>query len=202
MLFYWFARTSRKSRVSVYFRHQSRVCLAYTPSTLVECFFPHSQVFFSSRQNTLTSTPSGLTASAIELGVVRARWHSSLSSRRPRQRPPASTSVSLDKCGGSVSSTHCKLRTLAIGVEKKRRKNARLLSTLSLGNFLYSVSRKRPFSAEAQIIGLSYTVEKGLFRLNFFRLRIPTGGSSRKIRLFRLDPAVEKVGRKSFTRVF
>ena len=41
------------------------------------------------------------------------------------------------------------------------------------------VSRKRPFSTEAQI-ELSYTVEKGLFRLNFFRRRIPTGGSSRK----------------------
>ena len=36
------------------------------------------------------------------------------------------------------------------------------------------VSRKRPFSTEAQI-ELSYTVEKGLFRL-----RIPAGGSSRK----------------------
>ena len=63
------------------------------------------------------------------------------------------------------------------------------------------VSRKRPFSIEAQI-GLSYTVEKGLFRLNFFRLRIPTGGSSRKTRLFRLDHQVEKLSRKSFTRVF
>ena len=41
------------------------------------------------------------------------------------------------------------------------------------------VSRKRPFLTEAQI-ELSYTVEKGLFRLNFFRLRILTGGSSRK----------------------
>ena len=41
------------------------------------------------------------------------------------------------------------------------------------------VSRKRPFSTDAQI-ELSYTVEKGLFLLNFFRLRIPTGGSSRK----------------------
>ena len=45
------------------------------------------------------------------------------------------------------------------------------------------VSRKRPFSTEAQI-GLSYTVEKGLFRLNFFRLRIRTGGSSRKLYFF------------------
>ena len=33
------------------------------------------------------------------------------------------------------------------------------------------VGRKRPFSTEAQI-GLSYAVEKGIFRLNFFRLRI------------------------------
>ena len=41
------------------------------------------------------------------------------------------------------------------------------------------VSRERPFSTEAQI-ELSYTVGTGLFRLNFFRLRIPTGGSSRK----------------------
>ena len=41
------------------------------------------------------------------------------------------------------------------------------------------VSRKRPFSTEAQI-GLSYTVEKGLFRLNFFRLNFPTGSASRK----------------------
>ena len=63
------------------------------------------------------------------------------------------------------------------------------------------VSRKRPFSTEAHT-GLSYSVEKGLFRLNFFRLRIPTGGSSRKTRLFRLDPSVEKLCRKSFTRVF
>ena len=47
------------------------------------------------------------------------------------------------------------------------------------------VSRKRPSPAEARI-GLSYAVEKGLFRLNFFRL----------------DPPVEKLGRKSFTRDF
>ena len=63
------------------------------------------------------------------------------------------------------------------------------------------VNRKRPFSTEAQI-GLSYTVEKGLFRLNFFRLSFPTGGSSRKTRLFRLDPSVEKLSRRSFTPVF
>ena len=45
------------------------------------------------------------------------------------------------------------------------------------------ISRKRRFSTEAQI-GLSYAVEKGLFRLNFFPLRIPTGGSSRKLDFF------------------
>ena len=60
------------------------------------------------------------------------------------------------------------------------------------------VSRKRPFSTKAQI-GLSYTVEKGLFRLNFFRLRIPTGGSSRKTRL---DPPVEKLKSKTFYTCF
>ena len=60
-------------------------------------------------------------------------------------------------------------------------------------------SRKRPFSTEAQI-GLSYEIEKGLFRLNFFRLRIPTGGSSRKLDFF--DWILEKLSRKSFTRIF
>ena len=60
------------------------------------------------------------------------------------------------------------------------------------------VSRKRPFLTEAQI-GLSYTVEKRLFRLNFCRLRFPTGGSGRKTRFFRLDG---QLSRKSFTRVF
>ena len=37
------------------------------------------------------------------------------------------------------------------------------------------VSRKRPFSTEAQI-GLSCAVEKGLLRLNYFLLTIPTDG--------------------------
>ena len=46
------------------------------------------------------------------------------------------------------------------------------------------VSRKRPFSTDEAQIGLSYAVEKGLYRLNFFRLRIPTGGSSRKTQSF------------------
>ena len=50
------------------------------------------------------------------------------------------------------------------------------------------------FRLKAQI-GLSCTVEKGPFRSNFFRLRIPTGGSSRKTRRFRLDPPVEKLKR-------
>ena len=41
------------------------------------------------------------------------------------------------------------------------------------------VSRKRPFSTEARV-GLSYAVEKVLFRPNFFRLSFPTRESSRK----------------------
>ena len=63
------------------------------------------------------------------------------------------------------------------------------------------VSRKRPFSNEAQI-GRSYTVDKRLFRLKFFRLRIPTGGSSRKTRPFRLDLPVEKLSRISLHLFF
>ena len=62
------------------------------------------------------------------------------------------------------------------------------------------VSRKRPFSTEAQI-GLSYTIEKWPFRLNLFGLRILTGGSSRKSRVIRLDPPAEKLSRERFTRV-
>ena len=58
------------------------------------------------------------------------------------------------------------------------------------------VGQKRPFSTEAQI-ELSYTVEKRLFRLNFFRLRIPTGGSSGKTRIFRVDPPVKKLSRRT-----
>ena len=63
-------------------------------------------------------------------------------------------------------------------------------SDLSIENGLFRLKHKSGF------------LEKELFRLNFFRLRIPTGGSSRKTRLFRLDPPVEKLSRKSFTRVF
>ena len=63
------------------------------------------------------------------------------------------------------------------------------------------VSRKRPFSTEAQI-GLSHTVEKGPFRLNFFRLSFLTRGSSRKTQVFRLDLSVEKPSRISFMPVF
>ena len=49
------------------------------------------------------------------------------------------------------------------------------------------VSRKRPFSTEAQI-GLADTaVEKDIFRLNFFRLSFPAGASSRKGQVLRLD---------------
>ena len=70
-------------------------------------------------------------------------------------------------------------------------------SDLSVENGLF---RLKPKS------GLLTQSKKGffdsLFRLNFFRLRIPTGGSSRKTRLFRLDPPVEKLSRKIFTRVF
>ena len=58
------------------------------------------------------------------------------------------------------------------------------------------VTRKRPFSTEAQI-GLSDTVEKGLFRLNFFRLSFPTGGSSRK-----LDFSTGSVSRKTRSKQF
>ena len=76
-----------------------------------------------------------------------------------------------------------------------------VLSAEAISYAVGFVSRKRPFSTVAQI-GLSYAVEKGLFRLNFFRLRIPTGGSSRKTRLFRLDPPDEKLSRKSLTRGF
>ena len=68
-------------------------------------------------------------------------------------------------------------------------------SDLSVENGLFRLSTK------AQI-GLSYAFEKELFRLNFSRLRIPTGGSNRKTRLFRLGPPVEKLSRKSVTRVF
>ena len=45
------------------------------------------------------------------------------------------------------------------------RKSARYCKAISYT--VGFVSRKRPFSTEAQI-ELSYTVEKGLFRLNFF----------------------------------
>ena len=60
-----------------------------------------------------------------------------------------------------------------------RNKRYQLLNKAIANYTVGFVSRKRPFSTEAQI-DISYAVEKGLFRLNFFRLRIPTGGSSRK----------------------
>ena len=77
----------------------------------------------------------------------------------------------------------------------------KVLSSQAISYTVGFVSQKPPFSTEAQI-GLSSIVEKGLFRLNFFLLRIATGGSSRKSRVYRLDPPVEKLGRNSFTRVF
>ena len=56
---------------------------------------------------------------------------------------------------------------------------ARIFSRKAISYTVGFVSRKRPFSTEAQI-ELSYTVEKGLLRLNFFRPSFLTGGSSRK----------------------
>ena len=70
--------------------------------------------------------------------------------------------------------------------------------TRSLSHFLYS----RICQSKTAQMGLSCTVEKGLFRLNFFRLSFPTGGSSRKTWLFRLDLSVEKLSRVSITPVF
>ena len=54
------------------------------------------------------------------------------------------------------------------------------------------VGRKRGFWTEAQIV-LSCTVEKGLFRLTFFRLSFSTGGSSRSLRVCQSKNSVEKV---------
>ena len=59
-------------------------------------------------------------------------------------------------------------------MEWGKKKKVRLCLTVGF------VSRKRPFSTEAPI-GLSYTVEKELFRLNFFRLSFPTGGSKNSV---------------------
>ena len=59
-----------------------------------------------------------------------------------------------------------------------------VVSTLNTRAIYYTVgfvSRKRPYLTGAQI-GPSYTVEKGLFRLIFFRLSSPTGSASRKTR--------------------
>ena len=65
----------------------------------------------------------------------------------------------------------------------------------TLGHFLYNrICQSKTAFFDLSPIDLSYTVkkvEKGLFRPNFFRLRIPTGGSSRITRLVRLDPPVE-----------
>ena len=57
-------------------------------------------------------------------------------------------------------------------------------SDLSVGNGLFRLKPKSGFLTQSK---------KG-----FYRLRISTGGSSKKTRLFRLDPPVEKLSRKSF----
>ena len=81
---------------------------------------------------------------------------------------------------------HCNLATwfglampsaMSTAVTNKKNIKARIPDNLQKKAISYAVgfvSRKRPFSTEAQI-GFSYAVEKELFRL-----RIPTGGSSRK----------------------
>ena len=73
--------------------------------------------------------------------------------------------------------------------------NAQEVKYKAISSTVGFVSRKRPFSTEAQIV-LSYTVGK------LFRLRMPTGGSSRKTRLFRLDLPVEKLSRKFLHLLF
>ena len=124
----------------------------------------------------------------------------------PRPTYEASSACAL-RCSGAANSREC-VRSQATAVVDHF---SRQLCSETICKFIFHykaifyavgfVSRTRPFSTEAQI-GLSYAVEKGLFRLNFFRLRNPTGGSSRKTRLFRLESPVEKLSRKSFTRVF
>ena len=79
-------------------------------------------------------------------------------------------------------------------MKKKERKTKKETNRLAISYAVTFVSRKRVFSTEAPI-GLSYAVKKGLFRLKFFRLGIPTGGSSRK-------RPVKKLSRKRFSRVF
>ena len=66
-------------------------------------------------------------------------------------------------------------------------------SDLSVENGLFGLKPKSGYLTQSK---------NGFFRLDFFRLRIPTGGSSRKSLVFRLDPPVEKISRKSFTHVF
>ena len=84
-----------------------------------------------------------------------------------------------------TKSTEKKDRTILTKSTENRNYIFLLNSTLFLRPFLIQSDlsvengRFRLNSAEAQI-GLSYKVEQGLFRLNFFRLSFSTGGSSRK----------------------
>ena len=82
--------------------------------------------------------------------------------------------------------TYKKKRNSDAKRKKGANKNYSGVYSKAIAHAVGFVSRKRPFPTGAQI-GLSYAVEKGLFRLNFFRLRIPIVGSSRKTRLFRLE---------------
>ena len=72
-------------------------------------------------------------------------------------------SAAVTRSGKNCRKYTMKPRTTAMALDEKMCEN------YNSGHFLYSqfFSRKRPFSTKAQI-GLSYTVEKGLFRLNFF----------------------------------
>ena len=71
--------------------------------------------------------------------------------------------------------------TCHIGMYRRTKPAYKRKRTKAISYAVGFVSRKRPFSSdEAQIELPSYAVEKGLFRHNFFRLRHPTGGSSRE----------------------
>ena len=74
-----------------------------------------------------------------------------------------------------------------------------------LSNTVGFVSWKRPFSTEAQI-ELTYRIENGFFRLNYFRLRIPTlADSVEKLATLRLDPppsSRKTQSRKNYTFFF
>ena len=66
---------------------------------------------------------------------------------------------------------------------------------LQLSHFLHSRiyhSKTAVFDSSPNRAFLQYTVEKGLFRLNFFRPSFPTGGSSRKNSTFSTGSASRK----------